>query len=73
MNIRPLVELYKMPFAPIPVPAIGSGSLYAEEKHNLFTTFICLVIAAGGVIGVGVNSKKKIKQHLMQHEPDSLL
>ena len=73
LNIRPLVELYKMPFAPIPVPAIGSGSLYAEEKYNLFTTFICLIIAAGGVIGVGVHSKKKIKQHLMQHEPDSLL
>ena len=73
LNIRPLVESYKMPFAPIPVPAIGVGSLYAEEKYNLIVTTICLIIASGCVIGVGMNSKKKIKQHLIQHEPDSLL
>jgi len=73
LNIRPLVELYKMPFAPIPVPAIGVGSLYAEEKYNLIVTTICLFVAAGSVIGVGIHSKKKIKQHLIQHEPDSLL
>ena len=64
LNIRPLIELYKMPFAPIPVPAIGIGSLYAEEKYNLIVTTICLIVAAGSVIGVGINSKKKIKQHL---------
>ncbi len=73
LNIRPLIELYKMPFAPIPAPAIGIGSLYAEEKYNLIVTTICLIVAAGSVIGVGINSKKKIKQHLIQHEPDSLL
>jgi len=73
LNIRPLVESYKMPFAPIPIPAIGAGSLYAEEKYNLIVTTICLFVAAGSVVGVGIQSKKKIKQHLIQHEPDSLL
>ena len=73
LNIRPLTEKLKMPFAPIPNPDIGFGSLYAVEKYNLWVTFLCLMIVGGSVFTVGVQSKKKIKQHLIQHEPDSLL
>jgi len=73
LNIRPLTEQFKIPFAPIPVPKIGSGSLYANERYSLFLAAICLVIVSGGVLIVGIQSKKNIKQHLTQHEPDSLL
>ena len=62
-----------MPFAPIPIPEIGSGSLYAEERYNLLVTTICLLIVGGSVFGIGIQSKRKIKEHLVQHEPDSLL
>jgi len=73
LNIRPLTEQFKIPFAPIPVPKIGSGSLYANERYSLFLAAICLVIVSGAVLIVGIQSKKNIKQHLTQHEPDSLL
>ena len=73
LNIRPLTEQFKIPFAPIPVPKIGSGSLYANERYSLLLASICLVIVSGGVLIVGIQSKKNIKQHLTQHEPDSLL
>ena len=73
LNIRPLIGQFNMPFAPIPIPEIGMGSLYAEERYNLFVAAVCLLIVCGSVFGVGLNSKRKIKEHLIQHEPDSLL
>ena len=62
-----------MPFAPIPIPEIGTGSLYADERYNVWVAAICLLIVGGSVFSVGLHSKQKIKEHLLQHEPDSLL
>jgi len=73
LNIRPLIEQFNMPFAPIPIPEIGSGGLYAKEKYNLTIAGICLMLVGGSVFAIGIDSKKKIKEHLKQHEPDSIL
>jgi hypothetical protein len=73
LNIQKLTEELGMPFAPIPLPEIGLGSLYAIHKYNLNVTFICLLIIAGMVIGVGWKSNYQIKQRMMEHEPDSVL
>ena len=73
LNIRPLTEQFKIPFAPIPAPEIGTGSLYAIERYSLIVAALCLLVVSGSVLIVGVQSKRNIKQHLMQHEPDSLL
>ena len=73
LNIRALTERFKMPFAPIPIPEIGSGSLYADERYNVWVAGFCLLIVGGSVLTVGLQSKRKIKEHLIQHEPDSLL
>lgn len=73
LNIRPLIERYKMQFAPIPLPEIGTGSLYAVERYNLLIVALCLSLIVGTVILIGFQSKQKIKEHLTQHEPDSLL
>ena len=73
LNIKSLTESLNLPFAPIPIPDIGSGKLYANETYNLVVTFLAFFVIAGAVIGVGFHSKKKIKEHLLQHEPDSLL
>ena len=73
LNIRPLIGQFKMPFAPIPIPEIGLGSLYAEERYNLWVAGICLLIVGGSVLAVGIHSKNRIKEHLIKHEPDSLL
>ena len=62
-----------MPFAPIPIPDIGLGPLYAIEKYNTIIALIFLVLICGSVFIVGYKSKKEIKEHLVNHEPDSLL
>ncbi|MDP6202379.1 MAG: poly-gamma-glutamate system protein [Candidatus Marinimicrobia bacterium] len=73
LNIRPLTEQFNMPFAPIPIPEIGSGGLYAKERYNLTIAGICLMLVGGSVFAIGLDSKQKIKEHLKQHEPDSIL
>jgi len=73
LNIKSLTDQLGMPFAPIPIPEIGSGVLYAEEKYNILIATVCLFIVCGLVFGVGYQSKQKIKEHLIDHEPDSLL
>ena len=73
LNIRPLTEKFKIPFAPIPIPKIGTGSLYAIERYSLVLAALCLLVVSGSVLIVGVQSRRNIKQHLIQHEPDSLL
>ncbi len=73
LNIQKLTENLGMPFAPIPLPEVGKGSLYALEKFNLKVTFLCLWVVAGMVFGVGWRSHKQIKQRMLEHEPDSVL
>ena len=73
LNIKSLIEKLNMPFAPIPIPEIGIGGLYAERTYNTKIAGICLFIVSGCVFMVGYQSKKRIKEHLTDHEPDSLL
>ena len=73
LNIRPITEQFNIPFAPIPTPEIGAGSLYVKERYSLLIAALCLMIVSGSVLTIGLQSKKNIKKHLMQHEPDSLL
>ena len=73
LNIRSLTESLDMPFAPIPHPEIGAGNLYAIEKYNMIITIICIIVLGLSVFFVGYQSRKKIKEHLIKHEPDSLL
>ncbi len=73
LNIQNLTESLGMPYAPIPIPEIGKGSLYALQKYNLTITFLSLLVVAGMVFGVGWKSHQQIKQRMMEHEPDSVL
>lgn len=73
LNIRPLTEQFRIPFAPIPLPKIGTGSLYATERYSLSLAALSLILISGSVLIVGIRSKRNIKKHLIQHEPDSLL
>ena len=73
LNIRSLIEKYNLPFAPIPIPRIGEGSLYSEERYNLLVVGLCLFIISATVSYIGFQSKKQIKEHLIKYEPDSLL
>jgi len=73
LNIQALTEQFRMPFAPIPTPEIGVGVLYADERYNLIISALSLFFVSSSVLAVGLHSRNKIKEHLTQHEPDSLL
>lgn len=73
LNIQRLTNMLKMPYAPIPIPEIGKGPLYAVERYNLVVTAACLLIVSGMVFGVGFRSHNQIKRRMLEHEPDSVL
>lgn len=46
-NIAYLARRYELPIAPIPLPAIGEGKLYYEEKYSVaLTTFFLIILGA---------------------------
>ena len=73
LNIQNLTEELGMAFAPIPLPEIGKGSLYAVEKYSLTVTMLSFLLVSGMVFGVGWRSHQQIKQRMMDHEPDSVI
>lgn len=73
LNIQTLTENLKIPYAPIPLPEIGSGELYAEVRYNPWITGICLLIIVVIVYVIGYRSHKQIKARMEEHEPDSIL
>ena len=73
LNIQNLTEELGMAFAPIPLPEIGKGSLYAVEKYNLTVTMLSFLLVSGMVFAVGWRSHQQIKQRMIGHEPDSVI
>ena len=49
LNIRPLTEQFRMPFA-IPLPKIGTGSLYATGSYSLSLAALSLILISGSVL-----------------------
>ena len=73
LNIQNLTEELAMAFAPIPLPDIGKGSLYAIEKYNLTVTMLSFLLVSGMVFSVGWRSNQQINRRMMDHEPDSVI
>ena len=73
LNITELTEMLQMPFAPIPIPEIGKGPLYAVEHFNMTVTALCFILVAGMVFAVGRHSHNQINERMKEHEPDSVL
>jgi len=73
LNIRKMFAQFDYPYATTPTPELGTGSFYARERYNPWTTVLALVLLLSMVVIVGLNSKRKIKHHLEQYEPDSYI
>lgn len=71
LNIRSMFAQFDYPYAATPSPELGTGSFYASERYNPWTTVMALILLLGMVVIVGLNSKRKIKHHLEKYEPDS--
>ena len=73
LNIQKLIEQLGMQYAPIPLPTIGEGSLYAVEKYDLKITILSLFIVSLSVLVVGWKSKQQIKEIMTNHDPESII
>ena len=60
LNIQKLIESLGMPYAPIPIPEIGQGSLYAIQKYDLIITFLCFLVVAGDGFWCGLEKSPTI-------------
>lgn len=73
LNIQKLTEQLGMQYAPIPLPTIGEGRLYAVEKYDLKITILSLFIVSLSVLVVGWKSKQQIKEIMTNHDPESII
>ncbi|MEC8839545.1 MAG: poly-gamma-glutamate system protein [Candidatus Neomarinimicrobiota bacterium] len=73
LNIQKLTDELGMEYAPIPLPEIGAGPLYAIEKYDLNMTILSLLIVSLSVVITGWKSKKQIKEIMTNHDPESII
>ena len=73
LNIQKLTDELGMKYAPIPIPEIGEGSLYAIEKYDLKITVLSLIIVSLSVVIAGWKSKQQIKEIMTSHDPESII
>ena len=73
LNIQKLTDELGMKYAPIPIPEIGEGSLYAIEKYDLKITVLSLIIVSLSVVIAGWKSKQQIKEIMTSHGPESII
>tara|TARA_B100000953_G_scaffold3997_1_gene3515 strand:+ start:176 stop:1306 length:1131 start_codon:yes stop_codon:yes gene_type:complete len=73
LNIQKLTDELGMEYAPIPLPEIGEGRLYAIEKYDLNMTILSLLIVSISVVITGWKSKQQIKEIMTNHDPESII
>ena len=73
LNIQKLTDELGMEYAPIPLPEIGEGHLYAIEKYDLNMTILSLLIVSLSVVITGWKSKQQIKEIMTNHDPESII
>ena len=73
LNIQKLTDELGMKYAPIPLPGIGEGRLYAIEKYDLNMTILSLLIVSISVVITGWKSKQQIKEIMTNHDPESII
>ncbi len=73
LNIKELCERYRVKFAPVPFPEIGSGPLFSVKAYNFSVTLVSLFIALGSLVGVSIHSHNQITHQRDSYEPESIL
>ena len=64
-NVETLMNKYKLPFEPVPIPVIGEGKLYHAYKYQVWIVSICFIILVGILIATMLIDKK---QHALGNE-----
>jgi len=47
LNVEKIARSYGLPIAPQPMPEIGEGKVFFEERHNILIALLCFVILLG--------------------------
>jgi len=71
LNIKDIFSEFNYPYAATPTPDLGEGEFYASHRYSPLATAIALVLLLTMLVTVGLNSKRKIRNHLEEHEPES--
>ncbi|NQS97659.1 MAG: poly-gamma-glutamate system protein [candidate division Zixibacteria bacterium] len=72
-NLDRLRRQYDLPLAPNPLPPIGVGRVFAEEKYDLRVTSASLILIALLLMGIFRMDKKIFKFSEDGADPDSLI
>jgi len=52
LNVRTILNKYELPIAPYPLPQIGEGPIFVQERYNLILTGIALILLCLIIYGV---------------------
>lgn len=58
MNIKDILNAYNLPNSPIPLPQLGQGGIFEQEKYNLIVVSIATIFLLLIVIFIFVSEKK---------------
>ncbi|MBI1884012.1 MAG: poly-gamma-glutamate system protein [Chlamydiae bacterium] len=49
LNVERIARAYGLPIAPQPLPEIGEGRVFIEERHHVMITLLCILLLVGGI------------------------
>jgi len=47
LNVERIAHQYGLPIAPQPLPEIGEGKVFFEERHHVMIALLCLILLVG--------------------------
>lgn len=47
LNVKTIARKYGLPIAPQPLPEIGEGKVFFEERHHVMIALLCIVLLVG--------------------------
>lgn len=72
-HVDDIAKEYGLPVAPVPMPEVGTGEVFVEERYNMAVTWVALIGVVAALSFVGYRSQKRIRLADKGVEPDSLL
>jgi poly-gamma-glutamate system protein len=73
LNIDKVADQYGLPQAPVPLPQVGHGKIFYEERYNLTIAWISVIVLFGVLLAVLLLDRDKFKLKEEGVDPDTLV
>lgn len=73
LNIDRIAEQYGLPLAPVPLPSVGSGTIFSEERYDLRVAGFSAVVLFGVLLTIVFLDRDKYKLKEEGVDPDTLM